>query len=140
MVRGMDKALYGGCFLKIGCPGCRPVPGIFRKQPPYKALSMPLTDTLSSNYSHLNINGLPASQSAAAGPLGIFAKKLMMFGQSEKRNGKQRAETELANELLHGFKDAEKVEYVHIGRPPALKLPLTAAVTFETEQAALQNE
>ena len=40
--------------------------------------------------SSLNINGLPASQSAIAAPLGTVQNKLMTFGQFSTLTGRQR--------------------------------------------------
>lgn len=72
--------------------GLIPQQQIYRVMPPYQTLANPDHATEPTRYSHMHLNGLPASQSAAASPLGFLNNKLMAFGQSGTLNGRNREE------------------------------------------------
>ncbi|KAL3148454.1 hypothetical protein ABBQ38_013902 [Trebouxia sp. C0009 RCD-2024] len=103
--------------------------------PPFQTLAHPDHATEPTRYSHLHLNGLPASQSAAASPLGFLNNKLMAFGQSETLNGRNRDKSELQDELLRDIPGLETVEYLKTGRPAKLKLPPVAVLTFRTRKS-----
>ena len=67
--------------------GLVPQQKVFRKIPPFQAVAHADHATEPTTYSYMHLDGLPASQSAAASPLGLIHHKLIAFGQSETLNG-----------------------------------------------------
>lgn len=100
--------------------------------PPFQKLGNPSGAT-HTTYSHLHLNGLPASQSALASPLGFVKNKLMAFGTL---NGRHRDEADLQYELFQAIPGLQAVDYNKSGRPPKLTQPPAAVLTFKTEEAA----
>ena len=107
-------------------PGSGLVPGhtVYRKIPPFQSLADPAAAISATKYSHLHLNGLPASQSAAASPLGFISNKLIAFGQAEVLNSRHRGKSELQDELLQTIPSLQEVEYAKTGKAAKLKLPL----------------
>ena len=89
---------------------------IYRKIPPFQSLANPAAAISATKYSHLHLNGLPASQSAAASPLGFISNKLIAFGQAAILNNRHRGESELQDELLQTIPSLQGVEYAKTGR------------------------
>ncbi|KAL3140049.1 hypothetical protein ABBQ38_004329 [Trebouxia sp. C0009 RCD-2024] len=116
--------------------GLVPRQKVCKKVPPFQKLANPAAATVATRYSHLNLNGLPASQSASASPLGFVKNKLIAFSQSSTLNGRQREETDLQYEMLQSIPGLQTAEYLKFGRPAKLKQPPVAVLTFSTERAA----
>ena len=122
----------------IDQPGSGLVPSqtVYRKIPPFQSLADPAAAISATKYSHLHLNGLPASQSAAASPLGFISNKLIAFGQAEILKSRHRGESELQDELLQTIPSLQEVEYAKTGKAAKLKLPLVAFLTFKSEKDA----
>ena len=67
-------------------PGMR----VNKRMPPYQQLANLEAAIAATKCTSHNINGLPASQSAIAAPLGTVQNKLMTFGQFSTLTGRQR--------------------------------------------------
>ena len=86
---------------------------VFRHKPQFQTLADLEFAFKPSNYQHLNLTGLPASQSCQASPAGYINSKLQMSGQATQTDSRQRrTDHSLKTELMSNYQGISSIDLI----------------------------
>lgn len=86
---------------------------VFRHKPQFQTLANLEFALKPANYQHLNLTGLPASQSCQASPAGYINSKLQISGQATQTDSRERrTDHSLKTELSTNFQGVDSIDLV----------------------------